>query len=101
MYEVIYLPIAKKDLADIATYITDRLKAPKAAMDLLETLDKSISRLGEFPYSCKVYEPSEVLESEYRLLPINNYAVFYVVKEQAVEIHRVIFAKMDLSKIIK
>ena len=100
MYEIIYLPIAKKDLAEIATYITDNLKAPMAAMDLLETLDKSISRLGEFPFSCKVYQ-SETLESEYRLLPVKNYAVFYVVEERIVVVHRVIYAKRNITKIIK
>ena len=101
MYEIRYLPLARKDLADIATYIADHLKASKAAMDLLNDLDKSISGLKQFPYSCKVYQTIKVLENEYRLLPVKNYAVFYVVKEKVVEIHRVIYAKMDLTKIIK
>ncbi|MCR4432194.1 MAG: hypothetical protein NUV45_14415 [Tepidanaerobacteraceae bacterium] len=35
MYEIKYLPLARKDLTDIATYIADHLKAPKPAMDLL------------------------------------------------------------------
>jgi toxin ParE1/3/4 len=101
MYEIRYLPLARKDLTDIAFYIADYLKAPKAAMDLLDALDKSISRLGQIPYSCKVYRPIKALETEYRLLPVKNYAVFYVVKEQTVEIHRVVYAKMDLTRIIK
>lgn len=92
--------MAMKDLTDITTYIADHLKAPKAAMDLLNDLDKSISRLEQFPYSCKVYQPIRELENEYRLLPVNNYAVLYVVKEKVVEIHRVVYAKMDLTKII-
>ncbi|MEW6623709.1 MAG: type II toxin-antitoxin system RelE/ParE family toxin [Bacillota bacterium] len=96
-----YLPLARKDLTDITTYIADHLKAPKAAMDLLNALDESISRLKQFPYSCKVYQPIRELENEYRLLPVKNYAVFYVVKEKVVEIHRVVYAKMDLTKIIK
>lgn len=101
MYEIKYLPLAKKDLTDITTYIAEHLKAPKAAVDLLNELDKSISRLKQYPYSCKVYQPIKGLENEYRLLPVKNYAVFYVVKEQVVEIHRVVYAKMDLTKIIK
>lgn len=101
MYEIKYLPLARRDLTDIVTYITDHLKAAKAAMDLLAALDESISRLEQFPYSCKVYQPIKVLKGEYRILPVKNYAVFYVVKEQVVEIHRVVYAKMDLSKIIK
>lgn len=101
MYEIRYLPLAREDLADIITYIADHLKAPKAAMDLLNAFDESISRLEQFPYLCKVYQPIKELENEYRLLPVKNYAVFYVVKEKVVEIHRVVYAKMDLTKIIK
>ena len=98
MYEIRYLPLARKDLTDITTYIADHLKAPKAAMDLLNALDESISRLEQFPYSCKVYQPIRELENEYRLLPVKNYAVFYVVKEKVVEIHRVLYAKRDLKE---
>ncbi|WP_206811094.1 type II toxin-antitoxin system RelE/ParE family toxin [Paradesulfitobacterium ferrireducens] len=101
MYEIRYLPLARKDLNDIASYIADHLKAPKAAMDLLDAMDESISRLQQFPYSCKVYQPIKALDAEYRLLPVKNYAVFYVVKERTVEIHRIVYAKMDLTKLIK
>lgn len=64
MYEVKYLPLAKKDLINIIDYITDTLKAPKAAMDLVNALDTSISRLAQFPYSCRVYQPVKSLETE-------------------------------------
>ncbi len=101
MYKIRYLPLAKKDLFAITTYIAEHLKAPQAAMDLLEVLEKTISRLERFPYSCKVYQPIDPLAGEYRLLPVKNYAVFYVVKEQVVEIHRIVYARMDLIRIIK
>lgn len=101
MYEIKYLPSARQDLTDIITYIADALKAPKAAMDLINVLDESISRLEQFPYSCPIYYPIKRLENEYRLLPVKNYAVFYVVKDKVVEIHRILYAKMDLTKIIK
>lgn len=93
MHKLRYLSLALEDLRDIAGYTTDTLKAPKAAIDLLDALDESISRLEHFPYSCKVYPPSKDLESEYRLLPVKNYLVFYVVKEQIVEVHRIIYAR--------
>ena len=41
------------------------------------------------------------IETEYRALPVKNYLVFYVVKEDEVEIHRIVYAKMDLGKIIR
>jgi len=50
MYKIKYLPIAQKDLWDITVYILDNLKSPKAAMDFIDTLDKSILRLKQYPY---------------------------------------------------
>ena len=101
MHKIKYLTLALKDLRDITDYITDTLKAPKTAMDLVDTLDISISRLQQFPYSCKVYQPIQSLEAEYRMLTVNNYLAFYVVTEYEVEIHRIIYAKMNLEEIIK
>lgn len=101
MYKIRYLPLARKDLTEIIAYISDRLKSPKAAMDLLNSFDESISKLGQFPYMFRVYRSIKELENEYRLLPVNNYAIFYMVKKNIVEIHRIVYAKMDLTKIIK
>lgn len=101
MYKIRYLPIAQKDLLDITVYILENLKSPKAAMDFIDTLDKSILRLKLYPYSCKLYQPQEPLETEYRFLPVKNYLVFFVVIENIVEIHRVVYAKMNLEKLIK
>ena len=101
VHKLKYLPLAQKDLRNITSYIVDNLKAPEAAMDLVDTLDNSISRLQQFPYSCKLYQAMESLEAEYRMLPVNNYIVFYVVTEHEVEIHRIIYAKMNLGDLIK
>ena len=101
MNKIRYLPIAQKDLQDIISYFLDNLKSQKSAMDFIETLDKSILRLKRYPYSCKLYQASEPLESEYRFLLVKNYLVFYIVTENIIEIHRVVYAKMNLEKIIK
>lgn len=100
MYKLSYLPVTKLDIADAVNYISDKFFAPKAALDILDALDKSISRLEDFPYSCRVYQPVMPLEREYRIMTVKNYAVFYTVNEQEklVEIYRVIYAKRDLDK---
>jgi plasmid stabilization system protein ParE len=101
MYKLRYLPSARKDISEIVLYIAQHLKAAKAAADLVDALDKSIKRLEKFPYSCKVYQAAIALDEEYRMLPVKNYAVFYVVKDNIVEIQRVIYCKMDIENIIK
>jgi len=103
MYEIIYLPVAKQDITGIILYISDQLNAPKAAMDLLDALEHSISLLRDFPYTHKIYRPIKPLVEDYRMLIVKNYAVFYVIREEKkiVEVHRVMYAKMDLTKSIK
>jgi addiction module RelE/StbE family toxin len=101
MFKLKYLPIALRDLRDITDYFADTLKAPEAAVDFLNAFDESLSGLKQFPYSCRVYQPIKDLETEYRLLPIKNYLVFYVVNDQMVEIHRVVYGKVDLTKLLK
>ncbi len=100
MYKLSYLPLANRDIADAVNYISETLVAPKAALDLLNALDESISRLKDFPYSCRIYQTVKHLEREYRILTVKNYAVFYTIIEQEklVEINRVIYAKRDLDK---
>lgn len=93
MHKLKYLPLAKKDLKEITNYIAINLKAPKAAMDLLDALENSKYRLQQFPYSGKVYQPIIPLEPEFRILPVKNYLVFYIVKEYEVEIQRIVYSK--------
>lgn len=100
MYKILYLPLAKKDLSDIVFYLTDECKAPEVAANLLDELNFAIQRLERFPYSCRVYHSVPLLEDEHRILLVKNYAVFYVVEENTVEIRRIIHAKRDLPKII-
>lgn len=103
MYDIRYLPIAKQDITDIIMYISGHLNAPQAAMELLDSLDRSISLLSKFPYAHKLFHPLKPLEEEHRMLPVKNYVVFYVVREQAkvIEIQRIIFGRMDLIYLLR
>ncbi len=98
MHKLTYLPLAKKDLLDIINYIKYILKAPEAAFDLVDALDISIARLEQFPYQCRLYQEGESFRAEYRMLPVKNYLVFYVVTELEVEIHRIIYARMNIEQ---
>lgn len=101
MYKLKYLPLALRDLESIVNYIADSLNNSKAAMDLVNSFDDSISHLQEFPYMSKVYKTTRPLDLEYRILPVRNYLVFYVVTEKEIEIHRIIYARMNLEDLIK
>lgn len=102
-YKITFLPIAEQNLQEILLYIADQLKSPQAAVELMVALEKAIALLDQFPYAHPIYPLIKALDGEYRLLPVKNYAVFYLVKEpeKVVEIQRIIYAKMNFSRTFK
>lgn len=100
MYEVIYLPTARKQLTDALLYIATELSAPEAAENLLATVDKQISELELYPYRHTVYPALFAMKHEIRYFPIKNYLVFYIVNEEqhTVEIWRFLHQRQNASK---
>lgn len=99
-YEISYLPVARADISDLMLYIADQLHAPESALRIVDAIDEAVEHLATFPYAYPVYRLVQPLATEYRLLPIENYNVFYTVleDEKIVEVHRVLYAKMDVIK---
>jgi len=101
MHEIKYLPSFQKDLNAIVDYIIFTLEAPMAASNMLDEIEKAVDNLKKFPLAHRIYHPIKPISAEYRVLTVKNYLVFYVVLESTVEIHRIIYRKRDLSKLIK
>ena len=101
MSEVKYLPSFQQDLNAITEYIMFTLKAPQAALNLLDELEESINNLKLYPLAHRLYRPIKPIQAEYRILTVKNYLVFYIVHEDNIEIHRIIYKKRNLSQLIK
>ena len=94
-YGIRYLRTAEKDLDEIFEYIgKDR---PSAALSLLEKFDKSISQLASNPLIGVVPKDERLTKLGYRMLVIDNYLVFYVVKSKTVQIRRIIHGARHYS----
>ena len=90
-YIIEYLSIAEKDLTEIIKYV--QLDSPKSALNLLEELDNSISQLEDFPYMGKTPKDTCLQYLNYRILIVSSYLVFYVVKNDIMEIRRILHGK--------
>jgi toxin ParE1/3/4 len=87
-YEIRYLTTAVRDIEDIFDYIArDR---PAAAVSLLEKFDHTISQLADFPELGVVPKDGRLKRIGYRMLIIENYLVFYVIKPKTIQIRRII-----------
>jgi plasmid stabilization system protein ParE len=103
VYRLVYLPLAREDMVDIAGYISRTLGNPQAVMVLAEELVKAVDSLTKSPYAHAVYFPIRPLQHEYRKLFVRNYLVLYRVDEEArtVTITRVLYAKRDISRLLR
>jgi len=100
-YKIHYLPLALGDLKDIVRYITDELESPRAAERFISKLDKEVKKIADNPFRCHLFVSPEKLKHEYRVLHINNYSLFYEVEKEKIEIHRIIYSRRDLLRIIR
>ncbi|MBE9546039.1 MAG: type II toxin-antitoxin system RelE/ParE family toxin [Proteobacteria bacterium] len=87
-YEILYLSTAEKDILDIFEYI--KKDNPSAAVSQLEKFDKSISQLAINPLLGVVPRDERLKKLGYRMLIVDKYLVFYVVKTETIQIRRII-----------
>ena len=97
-YAIRYLPIAVDDLLSIYDWIADN--SPARAVSFAEKLDKRINSLTTHPYLGRVPKHEKLQASGYRVLIIESYLVFYIVRGQIIEIHRVVHGSRHLDDIV-
>jgi addiction module RelE/StbE family toxin len=90
-FQVEYLPSAEQDLTDIFEYVLN--DSPLAAIQLIEQIDNSVSKLEDFPYMGSTTNDTRLTYLGYRILIVESYLVFYAVIGDLVEIRRILHSK--------
>lgn len=103
MYKLEFLPIAKQDMDSIIYYISHELKNSSAAKRLANDFIRETNKILDFPYGSAIYHLDQTLQNEYREMKIRNFIMFYTIneKEKIITVVRVLYQKMDISKILK
>ena len=91
-YNVVYLPIANRDIIRISEALSEY---PGKAKRLFQELERKIALLGSLPYMWPEYQA----KPEYRRMVLEDHLLFYSVdeSEQKVRIYRVLYSKMDIA----
>ncbi len=97
-YTLRYLPIAQVDLVSIFDYIAQ--DSPNRALSFVEKLDQRIGRLEQHPNLGRVPRHPKLREFGYRVLIVESYLVFYIVRGQTIEIHLVVHGSRNLDHLI-
>ena len=100
IFEVAYFAEARQDLRDIYEYIAYELLEPQAASRQTERILKAVRSLEQMPMRHRLYEEEPWHSQGLRVLPVDNYLVFYLLDEiiATVSIIRIMYGGRDIDK---
>jgi toxin ParE1/3/4 len=93
-----YLPAAVDDLTAIFDWIA--ADNPARAGTFLDQIDQTIRHLESHPFLGRIPRDEKLQNFGYRVLVIEAYLVFYLLRGKAIEIHRIIYGSRNLADII-
>jgi toxin ParE1/3/4 len=97
-YHVQITDKALSNMEDIYNYIVNQLQSPETAMGQYNRIAEAIETLGTFPERVKLMESKEERELGLRQLYIDNFSVFYHIREDRVIVTNVLYSASDISK---
>ncbi len=99
-YAISISPSAGNDLLEIYQYIAEDLNAVQSAIGQLERLERAIYSLDGMPERYPRYNREPWFSRNLRIMPVDNYLVFYIPKKdvQEIAVMRIIYGGRDLLK---
>jgi len=97
-YILRYLPVAVDDLISIFDWIAS--DSPSNAAAFVDKLDQRLGNLETHPFLGRIPKDDKLKISGYRVLVIESYLVFYIIRGKTVEIHRVVHGSRHLDDIV-
>lgn len=90
-YQLKIFPMARLDMEQIFDYIAVELCNPTAAIGQINDFEKAFENVCAFPESCPYINNEYVKDKSLRKLIVNNYIAFYRVKDNEIQVVRVLY----------
>jgi len=102
MYFLNITDIAEQDILSAIKYIADVLKAPIAANNLLDEIEKYEGILESTPYIYPFVPDEYLAEKRIKFVTVKNYILFYVIDEdkKTVNVIRFLHNRRDWKNIL-
>jgi plasmid stabilization system protein ParE len=97
-YKIQITDMALSDMEEIYNYIAVQLHAPEVAMGQYNRIADAIETLDTFPERVKLMETEEERVLELRQMPVDNFSVFFHIREDRVFITNVLYSASDIAK---
>lgn len=99
-YKIMYSSTFIKQFNGVLKYLKNKLKNKIAAENFYNEVIKEIEKRSENPENYEKYMGSQKRKNTYYRIYVKNYTIFYVVKDNTMEIRRIIYSKRNLDKIL-
>lgn len=94
-YNIRYSKEAKQDLIDIKKYIKYILQEPNIANKLIAKIRKEIDNLVNDAIIYSIIDDDFLKKLEIRKILVDNYIVFYRIKNNTIEIARIMYGRRN------
>ena len=103
MYNIDITGPAEQDIRKAVEYIDEELHNRTAAENLLNDVEKAIFSLSEMPSRYPLVADKLLANQGVRIIPVNNYLVFYIIREEikTIMIVRFLYKKRNWATILK
>lgn len=99
-YSIVLTETAQADLSAIFRYIAMDLQSVQNANAQLSRIEKAIASLDQMPERYRVYDKKNWRERNLRIMPVDNYLVFYVPMhdDTTVTVMRIMYGGRDIDR---
>ena len=97
-YTLRYLPVSQDDLLSILDFIAH--DSSHRAQKFIEKLNDRSGLLEDNPHLGRVPRHPKLRDDGYRVLVVESYLVFYTIRGQTIEVHRVVHGSSNLDQLI-
>ena len=97
-YNVRISPAAQNDFLDIADHLSTM--TPEDATQYYELFMEKMGMLKTTPERCPLARDAQLRLRGYRMLPIENYIVFYIINCKTVELRRILYARRQYERLV-
>lgn len=94
-YNIEYSKESKQDLIGIKKYIKYNLQEPEVAQKLISKIRKEINTFKKNPEIYTIIDEDIIKKLEIRKLIIDNYIVFYRIKNNNIQIVRIMYGRRN------
>ncbi len=94
-YNIEYSKESKEDLVGIKQYIKYNLQEPEIAQKLISKIRNEINNLKHNPKIYSIIDDDIIKKLEIRKLIVDNYIIFYRIKNDNIQIVRVMYGRRN------